>query len=261
LGEATEVPVVLSAEDLTVGYDGKEVLRGVSFTLSDGEVLAVIGPNGSGKTTLLRAALAITPISRGRVRVFGKPPPGGAEAEGLIAYIPQRMEMDRTFPITLGEMLKLSTGRAPLQKYISMLELEGLLRMKVGELSGGQMQRALLAYAIAKEPRLLMMDEPTSWVDAKGADCVLCIMEEFKKKGIAMVVVSHDFSVLKGAATHVLGLGPGGYFFEPAASPDVQGKVASLFGTSHHGECAAFCGPGGNYISPRGADHAGNADT
>jgi len=146
------------------------------------------------------------------------------------------MELDRTFPISLGEMLALNRRGAEMNKYIEMLELGGLLSKKVGDLSGGQMQRALLAYAVMKGPLLLIMDEPTSWIDQKGADCILCIIEEFKKKGLAMIIVSHDLSVLRSVATHVLGLGPEGYFFEPSDSPLMSEKLAGLFGTLHHGQ-------------------------
>jgi zinc transport system ATP-binding protein len=143
-----------------------------------------------------------------------------------------------------------------------MLELQALMDKKVGDLSGGQMQRAMLAYAITKEPRLLIMDEPTSWVDVKGADCFLCIMEEFKKKGIAMVIVSHDFSVVRTTATHVLGLGPEGWFFRPASDPETERQVVALFGTLHHGGEACVilrdtsAKPKGNLKSPplRGGD-------
>jgi zinc transport system ATP-binding protein len=227
--------IVLSAENLSVGLNGKEIIRGVSFTLGDGEVLAVIGPNGSGKTTLLKAVLGILPLKEGKVMLFGKKKHRAHEIEDLVAYIPQRMDLDRTFPISLGEMLSLTTEKAAVEKYLDMLELRGLLGARVGDLSGGQLQRALLAYAITKEPKLLIMDEPTSWVDVKGANCVLCIMEEFKKKGIAMIIVSHDFSVLRSTATHVLGLGPEGHFFKPISDPDIEKTLAALFGTLHHG--------------------------
>jgi ABC-type Mn2+/Zn2+ transport system ATPase subunit len=234
--------VVLSAEDVSVGYNGKAVISGLSFTVEDGEVLAVVGPNGSGKTTLLRALLGLIPLKGGRVRLFGRDRLKPPESERLIAYIPQRMEIDRTFPISLREMLGLSLNKASIEKYIDMLDLRGLMRKKVGELSGGQMQRALLAYAIVKEPGLLVMDEPTSWVDVKGADCVLCIMEEFRRKGIAMMVVSHDFSVVQAVATRVLGMGHGEYFLEASGSPLLEEKIASLFGTMHHGgnHCLPF---------------------
>ncbi len=225
---------ILSATEIRAGYGGGDVLKGVSFTVQSGDVLAVVGPNGSGKTTLLMALLGMLPVSAGRIRLFGKEKLTAREAESGIAYIPQRMELDRTFPISLKEMLGLSVGGASVEKYLDMLDLRGLLSKKVGDLSGGQVQRALFAYAIIKEPSLLVMDEPTSWVDAKGADCVLCIMEEFRRKGIAMVVVTHDYSALAAVATHVLGLGHEGYFFERAGSPLAEEKLAALFGATHH---------------------------
>ncbi len=227
---------ILRVEDIHAGYNGKQVLKGLSFSVRDGDVLAVIGPNGSGKTTLLKAMLGMLPLGAGKVTLFGKERLKGKDKEALISYIPQRMELDRTFPISLGEMLGLNKRGAEMDKYIEMLELGGLLSKKVGDLSGGQMQRALLAYAVMKGPKLLIMDEPTSWIDQKGADCILCIIEEFKKKWIAMIIVSHDLSVLRSVATHVLGLGHEGYFFEPSDSPLMSEKLAGLFGTLHHGQ-------------------------
>jgi len=231
------VAEILSVEGLTAGYNGKPVIDGVTFALSDGDVMAVVGPNGSGKTTLIRAVLSMMPARGGKVRLFGRERLSPAEAGELIAYIPQRLEVDRTFPISLREMLALSApGAAARDRYTDMLELRGLLSKKVGELSGGEMQRALLAYGIMKEPRLLVMDEPTSWVDVKGADCVLCIMEEFRKKGMAMIIVSHDFSVIRAVANKVLGLGHGSHFFLDAESPELDGRLMGLFGTMHHSD-------------------------
>lgn len=236
---------ILKAEGIRAGYNGKEVIGGLSFAVSRGDVVAVVGPNGSGKTTVVKAVLGLLPLRAGKVTLFGKARLSSAEAERLIAYIPQRLELDRTFPISLREMLGLSVPGAKVEKYLDMLELRGLLGQKLGDLSGGQMQRALLAYAVIKEPSLLVMDEPASWVDARGADCILCIMEEFRKKGIAMLVVTHDFSALSAVATHVLGLGPSGQFFERAGTPEVEEKLVALFGTTHHhGGRPLVCPPG-----------------
>jgi ABC-type Mn2+/Zn2+ transport system ATPase subunit len=232
------MPEVLKVENLSAGYNGARIIDGLNFTVHSGDVLVVVGPNGSGKTTLLKVLLGILPAALGTVRVFGKERLSAAEAERRMAYIPQRLEVDRTFPITLREMLSLSVRRANVDKYLDMLELRPLLNKLVGDLSGGQMQRALLAYAVIKEPDLLIMDEPTSWIDAKGADCILCIMEELRKRNIAMVVVTHDFSALGSVATHVLGLGLGlgteGQFFKAVSDPGVEESLASLFGTTHH---------------------------
>jgi zinc transport system ATP-binding protein len=230
---AVSAPII-EVEGLAVAVGGRSVLADISFGVGNGEVLAVVGPNGAGKTTLLGAVLGTIPLASGRVRLFGRERLTRREAEEWVAYLPQRMHLDRSFPITLGEMLRLSP-RVPLEsKYIEMLRLGGLMHRRVGELSGGEMQRALLAYAIMKEPRLLVMDEPTSWVDAEGADCVICIMEEFRQRGISMVVVSHDFSVISSVATHVLGIGHEGHFFRPAGARDIEERLLGLFGTSHH---------------------------
>lgn len=225
---------VLRAESVTAGYADRTVLSKVSFTINRGEVLAIIGPNGSGKTTLLKAMLGLLPVKDGLFTFFGKPKLSPALRERMIAYIPQRMEIDRGFPISLREMLSLSAPGADIEKYLDLLELRGLLDRRVGELSGGQMQRALMAYSIIKEPALLVMDEPTSWVDVRGADCIICLIEEFRQSGIAVAVVSHDFCSLKPVATHVLGLGAEGYFFMPAAEEGLDDAVGGLFGSTHH---------------------------
>ena len=229
---------VIEASGLTAGYAGREIIRDVSFGLRDGDVLAVVGPNGSGKTTLLRALLGMIRPSGGTVSLLGRSGIRPSDIERLVAYIPQRFEIDRTFPLSLREMLSLSIKGGDYERHLDFLDLRDLLDRRVGDLSGGQLQRAMMAYAAAKDPRLLVMDEPTSWVDARGSDCALCIMEEFKKKGMAMLVVTHDFSSLEGIATHVLGLSQAletGYFFGPVSEPGMAGRAESLFGLGHHG--------------------------
>jgi zinc transport system ATP-binding protein len=228
---------VLSIKNIHVSFNHKEIIKDLSFELDEGEVLTIIGPNGSGKTTLLKAILGIIPVKAGVIRVFGKKDIGDLDAERLIAYIPQRMEVDRTYPISLREMLSLSLRGAYIEKYIDMLELRGLLDKRIGELSGGEFQRALLTYALIKEPKLLLMDEPTSWVDVKGSDCILCTIEDFKKKGIAVIFVSHDITIARSISTKVLGLSHGGHFLEPVHSPRLEEEITALFGTRHHGLC------------------------
>jgi ABC-type Mn2+/Zn2+ transport system ATPase subunit len=238
---------VIVADNITAGYDGRRIITGLSFRVGAGEVVAVLGPNGSGKTTLLKAVLGMLPLRQGGVSLFGHKP-GTAELEGKVAYIPQRMEFDRTFPITLGEMLSLSRPGAVadhhVEHYIDMLELRGHLQKKVGDLSGGQMQRALLAYALIKEPELLILDEPTSWVDVRGASCTLCIIDELRAKGRSVLIVSHDFSAIKSVCTHVLGVGHEDYFFGRADSPELEKKIAELFVPMHHtavGASGPYC--------------------
>jgi len=239
LGEAmARQEFIIQAEGLSAGYAGRDIISNVSFGLGDGEVLAVVGPNGSGKTTLLRALLGMIRPSSGEVSLMGRQGFVPSDVERAVAYIPQRMEIDHTFPLSLREMLSLSAQGVDYERYLDFLELRDLLDRRVGELSGGQLQRAMMAYAAAKDPKLLVMDEPTSWVDARGADCALCIMEEFKKNGMAMLVVTHDFSSLEGIATHVLGISQaieGGYFFGSVSDKGIAERAESLFGLAHHG--------------------------
>lgn len=233
---------VLSVQDLHVSYGAREVIKSVSFTICEGQVLAVAGPNGAGKTTLVRAILGLMPVTSGTIKLDA---PAHRDPEARVAYIPQRLEVDRTFPISLKEMLGLSVADlGQMQRYVNLLDLGGLLDRMVGELSGGQMQRALLAYAALKEPSLLVMDEPTSWVDARGADCILCIIEEFKRRGMAMLVVTHDVESFKAVSTHILGLSPTGqHFFEPSGSKTLERLMHGLNASTHqHGGAGAQCG-------------------
>jgi len=222
------------------------VIKGITFTLDEGEVLTIVGPNGSGKTTLLKAILSLIPLRSGSITLFGKDI-SEVDTERMLAYIPQRLEYERTYPITLREMLSLSLKDANIDKFADILEIRKLLDKKVGELSGGQFQRALLTYALMKEPRLLVMDEPTSWMDVKGADCVLCAVEEFRHKGIAVIFVSHDIEVARSISTIVLGIGNDDYFIDKASSPGLTERLALLFGTRHHNVCS-IGGQGGKVI-------------
>jgi ABC-type Mn2+/Zn2+ transport system ATPase subunit len=237
---------VVRATGLAVGYAGQAVASGLSFSVSDGDVLAVVGPNGSGKTTLVRTLLGLMPPLGGSLSVLGASgPPTPAEAARHVAYIPQRLELDRTFPLSVHEFLSLNPRGPGAEAYLDMLELRPLLHRRMGELSGGQTQRALLAYAIMKEPRLLVMDEPTSWVDAKGADCIVCIIGEFKRRGIAMIMVTHDLHALSGVATHVLGVGaPETWFFRPVTDAALPSMLDTLSGTGHHSHTGEACRAG-----------------
>ena len=229
---------VLEVRGLAASYGERAIFSDLTFDVAEGDVLAVVGPNGSGKTTLLRAMLGMMKPSYGSVSFLGRPLSGyGSELESMISYIPQRMDIDRTFPISLSEFLSLGPRRPQMEKYLDILDLRGLMDSRVGALSGGQMQRALLALAVLKGPRLLVMDEPTSWVDVRGADCIVCIMEEFKRQGIAMITVTHDYASIRGVASHVLGLGmEGHHFFGSAGDADLDSHVVGVFGSSHHGD-------------------------
>ncbi|MFN3616281.1 MAG: metal ABC transporter ATP-binding protein, partial [Rubrimonas sp.] len=142
---------LLSAQGLSVGFGGAPVLRDVDFSIAPAEIVTVVGPNGSGKTTLLRALIGALPVRTGTIR----------RRPGLrIGYVPQKLALDRTMPLTVDRFLGLAgAGRADRAQALARVGIEGLGGRQMTDLSGGQMQRALLAHALLRRPHLLALDE------------------------------------------------------------------------------------------------------
>ncbi len=196
---------VLSLEDVSVDAGGRKLVENVSFKLNAGELVALIGPNGAGKTTLLRAIL-------GEIRYHGQ-----IYVHGKIGYVPQRLSFDRSIPMTVLEFLALSVQRRPLalgvaarvkQSVGAMLERVGgasLVSKPLGGLSGGELQRVLLAAALSNEPSLLLLDEPAAGVDIEGeAAFIDLIQREVRGRNCAAILVSHDLSVVADITDRVL---------------------------------------------------------
>src|SRR5690625_4641109 len=173
LGEppAATVPCV-EVTDLTVAFDGRPVLRNINWTVSTGNLAAIIGPNGGGKSTLLRTIVGHVRPTRGHVRIFGQ---DASRSRTALAYLPQNEEIDWAFPIrTIDVVLQGQLGRAPWWhrpgKADQKRALEALDRVRlrsealrpIGDLSGGQRQRALLARALLQDASLILFDEPAT---------------------------------------------------------------------------------------------------
>jgi zinc transport system ATP-binding protein len=196
---------VLTVEDLSVTLDDQPVLQNISFTLKQGEALAVIGPNGAGKTVLFRALLGLLPHT------------GVAEWRGgvRIGYVPQRFAVDRSAPIsTLEFFLLQSPGfwrpragfKAQLEQELKRMGLDRrVLRKSLGELSGGETQRVLIASALLEKPDVLLLDEPTAAVDAGFEETVYALLHRVQtERGTALLLISHDLSVVYRYAQRVL---------------------------------------------------------
>ncbi len=189
---------LLRAENISLRFGGEEVVSGVSLSVAPGEIVTILGPNGSGKTTLLRALLGILPLSAGRV----------VRAEGLrIGYVPQRLSIDRTMPMTVRRFLSLPqrVGEAEAAAALARVGLPGLGQRQMTALSGGQLQRVLLARALLMRPQILLLDEPTQGLDQPGeAGFYRLIAEVRQETGAAVLMVSHDLHVVMAASDRVI---------------------------------------------------------
>jgi zinc transport system ATP-binding protein len=200
-------------KDLSVNYEQTPALAGVCLNVKKGEFLGIIGPNGGGKTTLLKAILGIVNPASGDISVFGKPP---KKAGKLVAYVPQSSSLDKKFPITVEQVVL--TGRlkcsfslfhkyreSDIKKVEELLDTVGILKLKdrmISELSGGEFQKMLIARALAVEPQLILLDEPTASVDASSRDQIFSLLNELNKK-ITIILVTHD---LLAVSSHVKSL-------------------------------------------------------
>ncbi len=208
------VTPVVEIEGLSFAYrPGLPVLDQVSLSVGAGEFVAIAGPNGGGKTTLLRLVLGLERPGAGTVRVFGRTA-GKGGGGGRIGYLPQRSRLMGEAPVTVREVV--ATGRlasagiwGPLKRpdreavaeAIATVGLAGRADAPLKTLSGGMQQRALIAKALASEPALLALDEPTTGVDAASQESLGLLLEELRSKlGVTILYVSHEF----GAVEHVV---------------------------------------------------------
>ncbi|MBA2528378.1 MAG: ATP-binding cassette domain-containing protein [Euzebyales bacterium] len=215
-------PLPLAFDQVTFGYGRVPVLREASLRVNAGEFVAVVGANGSGKTTLMRLGLGLLRPSHGSVRLFGHHLPDFSDWP-LVGYVPQRAAGSMTLPISVGEVVRsglagqLGLVRWPTRRHRErvghVLEVMGLAaeqRSRMAELSGGQQQRALIARALVTAPRLLIMDEPTTGVDAEARRALRESLEHLVHvEGIAVVYVSHDPEGFSGLADRVVELRAG----------------------------------------------------
>jgi len=203
----------IEINDLSFSYDNTDVLQNINLDIDKNEFVAIIGPNGGGKSTLLKLILGLLKPKNGKVLIYDKNPNNMKEQ---IGYMPQQFIQNKTFPITITQIVMsgllnkknflFSYSKSEKQKALNALEMVGLIDFadnKIDTLSGGQIQRVFLARAIICDPKILILDEPTSNIDPQGEYEIFKLLKEFNKT-MTVIVVSHDLSMLMDFATKAI---------------------------------------------------------
>ena len=221
------MPNALEVQDLAIGFGTVPVFTGVSFSVEAGASLAVIGPNGSGKTALFKALVGALPYV-GVVRWA---------AGTRIGYVPQRLDVERDLPITGMDLLtaKSKVTRAPADLSASLRDvgLGGEANKPIGALSGGQLQRLLVALALVGRPNVLLLDEPLAGVDEPGQEKLNELVRRVQARApLTVLLISHDLSVVYRHATNVLCMRHDHPCFGPPREILTPALLQELYGTS-----------------------------
>ncbi len=227
----------IEIKNCTVSYDDNVVVENVTFDVPRGTVAALIGPNGSGKTTLLKAMLGLVERDRGTVNIFDAPID---EMRDRIGYVPQRLEFDSNFPITVGEFMDLARHHhCPKSRIMEMLNEVGLkpdiADRQLGRLSGGQLQRVLIAQALLNEPWLLILDEPSTGIDIVGEEAFMNIIRHLKEEHkTTILMVSHELAVVSKLVDNVICLNREMLCYGTPKSALTAETISRVFGEHSH---------------------------
>jgi zinc/manganese transport system ATP-binding protein len=192
---------------VSVRLGGREVLRSVNLTIRRGEFIGLIGPNGAGKTTIIRAILGLVPISGGSRLVEGRPHPAHGQA---IGYVPQKLVIEPDAPLRVRDVVSLGLDghrlgfplpsrrrRELVQETLASVGAEGYADARVGQLSGGEQQRVLIAHALISHPRLLVLDEPLANLDLRSEQSVVSLLARLvREQCISVLISAHDMNPL-----------------------------------------------------------------
>jgi zinc/manganese transport system ATP-binding protein len=243
-------PPVVELHDAAVRLGGRPVFDGVDLTVGPGEFLAVLGPNGAGKSTLMRAILGLVPLAGGTVTVLGGAP---AQARQRIGYLPQRggfgaatrlrgvdlvrLGVDGTrwgIPVGLSANARRrrSAEHVRVDEVISMVGASAYARRPIGELSGGEQQRLLIAQALVRSPRLLILDEPLDSLDLPNQVAVAALIRRIvTNEHISVLLVAHDVNPLLGYLDRVIYMGGGRALAGTVDEVITAPKLTSLYGS------------------------------
>ena len=206
----SRMPVLL--ENVSFRYDGRWILEDVSLQIEEKDFLGVVGPNGSGKSTLLKLILGLRNPQQGRVLVYGNRP---GETQGWIGYVPQHLAFDRSFPVSVTDVVLMGRlgrtrglrryrpeDRSAASEALRDVGIESLRERGIGTLSGGELQRVFIARALVSNPKLLILDEPTTGVDIGTEKAIYELLKELNRK-MTIVLVTHELNFVSAYVKRV----------------------------------------------------------
>ena len=262
---------LLRLDGVGVRLGGREILRDVSFTIRAGEFTGLIGPNGAGKTTLLRVILGLQPVTQGTVLLDGAP---RAARDASIGYVPQKLAIEPDMPLRVRDVVALGLdghkfgirlpSRARRELVSDMLTAVGAQRYadaRVGELSGGEQQRVMIAHALISRPKLLLLDEPLANLDISSEQGIVSLLARLARaERIAVLLSAHDMNPLMPVMDRIVYVAAGRVAVG-SADEVVQPEVLSRLYGQHvdvirvHGRILVVAAPEGTATT-----HAGEAD-
>lgn len=211
-GEAMNPQPIIRLEHIFAAYERKTVLEDICLSVYERDFLGIIGPNGGGKTTLVKLILGLLRPASGTIRFYQE----GREASGIsMGYLPQYTTIDKKFPISVYDVVLsglnkqkslfrpfTSAQHEQVRKVIARMGLEGLEKRAIGQLSGGQLQRALLGRALVSNPQVIILDEPNTYIDRRFEARLYALLEEINQEH-AVILVSHDVGTVQKRVKHI----------------------------------------------------------
>ncbi len=191
--------VLASLENISLKLNDQQILKGINLKIKKGEITTLIGPNGGGKTSIARILIGILTPTSGKVFI---------QKNSKIGYIPQKLEIEKTIPLRVIDFLKLSASNDATEQLMTItkkLNIENILQKSLHQISGGQMQKTLLAKALMNNPDILVLDEPTSNMDISAQAEFYDLLEEIRKKQhCAILLISHDLHIVMQKTNQVI---------------------------------------------------------
>ena len=199
---------IVEINNLTVQYPDVKALDDVSFTVNQGDFLGIIGPNGAGKSTLFDVMLNLNTKYQGTLKFFGEDIKKSKKYLEEIGYVPQKPIFEKNFPATVNDVVRMGLRKESdenkIDKILQQLWIHELSNRRIGELSGGQLQRVFIAKALVNNPKILILDEPVTGIDQQSIELFYSILRELNsKQKITIIWSSHDLDAVNKLANHV----------------------------------------------------------